>query len=279
MVELLGVSRSGFYDWRRRQASRPGPREQRREELAAAVVVAHQASDGVNGAPRITADLRAAGHQVTRKTVAAIMRSLHIQGISPRPWRVTTCPDQDADPHPDRVHRVFDVGRLDAVWISDITYLATGQGWLYLCVVRDACSRRVLGFAIEDHMRAELVTTALAMAVQVRGTRPNQVVFHADRGSQYTSREVTDFAADNDLLCSVGATGVCWDNAMAESFWATLKVEFYYRRPWPTKALAKHAVACWITEVYNARRRHSALGMVSPLEFELQTQREPHLAA
>lgn len=279
MAGLLGVSRSGYYDWRRRQAQPPGPRAQRREELRTAVVAAHQASDGVHGAPRIAADLRAAGHQVSRKTVAKLMTDLRIQGISPRPWKVTTQPDADAEPHPDLVNRVFDVGRLDAVWISDITYLATGEGWLYLTVVRDACSRRVLGWAMADHQRADLVTDALAMAIRERGELPGQVVFHADRGSQYTSREVVKFAADHGLACSVGATGVCWDNAMAESFWASLKVEFYYRRSWPTRALAKRAVADWLTETYNARRRHSALGMLTPLQFELQTHREPAQAA
>jgi transposase InsO family protein len=268
----VGVSRSGYYDWRRRLAAPPGPRAARREELTAAVLAAHEESEGVNGAPRITADLKAAGIAVNRKTVARLMADLQVQGVSPRPWKVTTIPDPDADRHPDRVNRVFDTGRLDAVWISDITYLATGQGWLYLAVVRDACSRRVLGWAIEDHQRAELVTTALAMAIDERGHLPGQVVFHADRGSQYTSREVVDFATDNGLVCSVGATGVCWDNAMAESFWATLKVEFYYRRSWPTKALARREVAEWISKVYNSRRRHSALGMLTPLQFELHTR-------
>ena len=269
MSELLEVSRSGYYDWRTRAASPPGPRAQRREELSAAVLAAHADSEGVNGAPRITADLRAAGHLVNRKTVASIMADLQIQGVSPRPWRVTTRPDEHADPHPDLVNRLFDRGRLDAVWISDITYLATGEGWLYLAVVRDACSRRVLGWAIEDHQRAELISAALQMAITLRGELPEQVIFHADRGSQYTSREVVDYATRNGLACSVGASGVCWDNAMAESFWATLKVEFYYRHNWPTKTLAKHAVANWITNVYNTRRRHSALGMLTPLQFEL----------
>ncbi len=279
MLELLEVSRSGFYDWRARQAVGPGPREQAREELAAAVVQAHQASDGVYGAPRITAELRAHGCLVTRKTVAKVMRGLNLQGISPRPWKLTTRPDRDAEPHPDLVNRVFDTGRLDAVWISDITYLATGQGWLYLCAVRDGCSRRVLGWAMADHMHASLVTEALAMAVDLRGTRPRDVIFHADRGSQYTSTEVAAFAAKHHLRCSVGATGVCWDNAMAESFWATLKVEFYYRHNWATREEATRGIHHWISKVYNTRRRHSALGMISPLEFEPQTQREPNLAA
>jgi putative transposase len=279
MTDLVGVSRSGYYDWRDRKDAPPSAQTRRREELAAAIVQAHDASDGVNGAPRITADLRADGHRVTRKTVAKIMRELRIQGISPRPWKVTTIPDQHKAKHPDLVNRTFDVGRVDAVWVSDITYLATGQGWLYLAVIRDACSRRVLGWAIEDHQRAELVTAALTMAVMLRGTRPTRVIFHADRGTQYTSDEVTDFADTNGLVCSVGATGVCWDNAMAESFWATLKIEFYYRRSWPTKTEAKHQVGRWITENYNTRRRHSALGMISPLQFELNNQREPALAA
>lgn len=278
MAELLGVSRSGFYDWRARRGAPPGPREQRREELAAAVVVAHRDSDGVYGAPRITAELREQGCQVSRKTIAKIMAGLGIQGVSPRPWKVTTRRDPAAAAHPDLVNRVFDVGELDRVWISDITYLATGEGWLYLAAVRDACSRRVIGWAIEDHMRAELVTAALQMAVETRGQRPQQVVFHADRGSQYTSAQVAIFAADNGLKPSMGATGICWDNAMAESFWASLKVEFYYRRAWPTRAQARHEVTRWITQTYNARRRHSALGMQTPLQFELH-KRGLNLAA
>lgn len=272
MVRLLGVSRSGFYGWRERAAGPPSPRAARHEELAAAVVAAHEASDGVNGAPRITADLRDAGWVVSRKTVARIMAAAGIQGVSPRPWKVTTRPDEHAEPHPDLVNRVFDTGRLDAVWISDITYLATSEGWLYLAVVRDACSRRVLGWAIEDHQRASLITSALRMATRSRGQLPEKVIFHADRGSQYTSREVVDYATDNGLVCSVGAAGVCWDNAMAESFWATLKVEYYYRHTWPTKAIAKHGVIDWISNVYNYRRRHSALGMLTPLQFELHNR-------
>jgi len=279
MLELLEVASSSYYDWRAAQAAPPSTRIAQREQRAAAIVQAHEDSDGVYGAPRITAELRAGGETVSRKTVAKLMRELRIQGISPRPWRVTTVVDKTAVQPPDLVNREFDTGELDRVWISDITYLATGQGWLYLAVVRDACSRRVLGWAIEDHLRAELVTAALSMAVMLRGRRPRQVIFHADRGTQYTSREVADFAEDHNLACSVGATGVCWDNAMAESFWASLKVEFYYRRTWPTTTEAKREVTRWISQTYNARRRHSALGMLTPLQFELRRTRQPVQAA
>jgi putative transposase len=279
MLGLLAIAKSTFYDWRAAAQRPPSQRDQRRAELAAAIVQAHDASDGVYGAPRIRADLHDAGYAVSRKTVAKIMRELRIQGISPRPWRVTTIPDDAAAPRPDLVGRVFDTAELDRVWVSDITYLHTGQGWLYLAVVRDGCSRRVLGWAIEDHLRAELVTAALDMAVQTRRHRADEVIFHADRGCQYTSREVTDYAAQHHLVCSVGATGVCWDNAMAESFWATFKVEHYYRRTWATKAQAKRAAITWITQVYNSRRRHSALGMQTPLQFELNKQRDPAQAA
>ncbi|MEU4392041.1 IS3 family transposase, partial [Kribbella sp. NPDC023855] len=143
------MSRSGYYAWRRRSTAGPGPRQTRREQLAARVAQAHAASDGVYGAPRITAELRAAQVMVTRKTVAKTMASLGLRGVSPRPFTITTRRDDHAPPRPDLVNRVFDTGTLDRVWISDITYLHTHQGWLYLAVVRDACSRRVLGWAID----------------------------------------------------------------------------------------------------------------------------------
>ncbi|MCW2527501.1 MAG: Integrase, catalytic region, partial [Pseudonocardiales bacterium] len=147
-----------------------------------------------------------------------------------------------------------------------------------LCAVRDGCSRRVIGWAMADHMRTELVTAALAMAVAFRGQRPPSVVFHADRGTQYTSSEMTDYAAAHGLACSVGRTGVCWDNAQQESYWSSLKTEFYDRRGWPTRAEAMTAVGDWIERVYNRRRRHSSLNMLSPVRFE-QLHRHPAQAA
>lgn len=269
MCALLEVSRSGFYKWRSNRGRGPTPAQQRRTELDARVAALHKASDGVYGAPRILADLRDDGETVSRKTVAASLRRQGLAGISPRTFApVTTIVDLDAPVPKDLVKRRFDVGALDRVWTSDITYLRTGEGWLYLCAVRDGCSRRVIGWAIDEHMRTDLVEAALAMAVAMRGELAEQVAFHADRGCQFTSAQLARFARHHNLARSVGRTGVCWDNAQQESFWATLKVEFYDRYLWPTRAAAKLAVGDWIERVYNRRRRHSSIGMIPPIEYE-----------
>ena len=273
MVDLLQVSRSGYYAWANRQAgSELGARAARRADLLVKIKVAHDASDGVNGAPRILADLREAGEVVSRKTVAKLMRESEIRGISPRPWRpVTTIADATAHTIPDLVQRRFDRGALNAVWTSDITYLATGQGWLYLCAVRDGCSRRVIGYAFADNLHTDLVESALRRAVTFRDRATGgtgQVIFHADRGCQYTSTQLAEVAAELDVRLSVGRTGVCWDNAQQESFWSTLKTEYYQRHQFGTRAQAITAVSSWIETVYNRRRRHSALGQISPVTFE-----------
>ena len=169
MARLLEVSRSGYYDWAARRVAGPTPAQQRREQLVEKIKKFHHASDDVYGSPRILADLREDGEVVSGKTVAKLMRRNGIIGISPRKWRpVTTVAGVDQAPCPDRVNRQFDTGVINAVWISDITYLDTDEGWLYLCAVRDGHSRRVLGWAVEDHMRADLVETALTRAVTLR---------------------------------------------------------------------------------------------------------------
>jgi transposase InsO family protein len=274
MARLLEVSRSGYYDWVRRQAAGPSPAEQRRADLTAKIIHHHGESDHTYGSPRILADLREAGEKVSGKTVAKLMRAAGIAGISPRGFvPVTTQAGPDPQPLPDLVDRRFDRGGLNRVWTSDITYLATGEGWLYLCAVRDGCSRRVVGWAVEDHLHTDLVETALRRAVVLRGALPGKVIFHADRGTQYTSQQLADACAELPVLQSVGRTGVCWDNAAAESFWSTVKTELYDRRYWPTKAEARLAVGAWIEERYNRTRRHSSIGMISPVRYEeLNTQ-------
>lgn len=269
MCELLEVSRSGYYRWRSNRDGGPTAAQRRRAGLDAKVAAFHAASDGVYGAPRILADLRAGGERVSRKTVAASLRRQGLAGICPRRFSpATTVVDLDAARPKDLVRRRFDTGVLNRVWTSDITYLRTGQGWLYLCAVRDGCSRRVIGWAIDEHLHTDLVTAALVMAVTMRGRLADEVVLHADRGCQYTSAQLARFASEHNLVRSVGRTAVCWDNAQHESFWATLKVEFYDRYLWPTRAAARLAVGDWIERVYNRRRRHSAIGMISPVAFE-----------
>ena len=220
MCRLLKVDRRRYYEWARRRAAGPTRAEQRRAELTGKIVEFHKASDGTYGAPRILHDLRDAGETVSAKTVAKCMRQAEIAGISPRTWHPpTTVPGPNPDPAPDLVKRKFDQGRRDVAWFSDITYLATGEGWAYLCTVRDGHTRRVLGRTVADHLRADLVEDALRQAVALRGHLPDKVIFHADRGCQYTSQQIADLAGELDLLRSMGRTGVCWDNAAAESFW------------------------------------------------------------
>jgi putative transposase len=181
MCELLEVARSGYYRWRANRDAGPTPSQQRRAELDAKVAKFHKASDGVYGAPRILADLRADGETVSRKTVASSLRRQGLAGISPRTFApATTVVDLDAAMPKDLVGRRFDTGVLNRVWTSDITYLRTGEGWLYLCAVRDGCSRRVIGWAIDEHMHTDLVQAALAMAVAMRGELADQVILHAD---------------------------------------------------------------------------------------------------
>jgi putative transposase len=279
MARLLQVSRSGYYSWLLRK---PSKRTLRRETIEQKVMWFHGDSDEVYGAPRILADLRADGEIISRKTVATTMRRLGLVGICPKRWKTTTVIDH-ADAYPvDAVKREWDTGALNQVWVGDITYLRTWEGWIYLATVIDAHSRRVIGWAIADHMRTDLIQDALMMALMLRGPRPAQVIFHSDRGTQYASAQITAFAAAHGITRSMGYTGICWDNAMAESFFATLKTEFYYRRVWPTKARAAREVGGWIEGRYNRRRRHSAIGQVTPMEFELQYSTQTadlHLAA
>ncbi len=267
MARLLEVSRSGYYAWLKRE---PSERAVRRERIEAKIAWFHGDSDEVSGSPRILADLREDGETISRKTVAKTMRKLGLRGICPKKWRTTTILDHaDAYP-PDATKRRWDTGALNAVWVGDISYLRTWQGWLYLATVIDAHSRRVIGWAIDEHMRTDLVEDALQMAITLRGELPANVVFHTDRGTQYASAQITTFAAENGITRSMGLTGICWDNAMAESFFATLKTEFYYRRVWPTQTGAKLAVGAWIEDRYNRRRRHSSIGQISPVAFEMR---------
>ncbi|MBC6762428.1 MAG: IS3 family transposase [Corynebacterium amycolatum] len=274
MARLLKVSRSGYYKWAHAQQKRLSGKDDRvafYDDVDRKIHQIWKDSDEVYGAPRITAELTERYRiSLNRKTVAKRMRMMGIEGISPRAFvPVTTIQAKRKSTLPDLVKRMFDTGELNRVWMSDITYLRTGEGWLYLCAVRDGHSRRVLGWAMDSVQDTSLVERALRMAHTLRGDVPDGLVFHADRGTQFTSEKLWEVCRNLGIAQSVGRTGVCFDNAMAESFWSTLKTEFYDRQRWPTRDAARKAVAYWIEVVYN--RRHSALGMVSPVDFENHT--------
>jgi putative transposase len=269
MARLLEVSTSGYYKRAKHSATTElTDRQQRKADLTVKIVDHHRDSGGVYGSPRITADLRASGEQISEKTVAKIMAEIGLAGISPRTFKVrTTVVDPAALFPADLVERRFDQGRPDAVWSSDITYMTCGEGDMYLCAVRDEHSKRVLGWSVADHMLTELVTDALAQAVAVRGGNVGGTIMHSDRGTQYTARAMVQACVDAGLSRSMGATGICWDNSGAESLWSTFKHEYYYRHTFTSKAELVAAVDKWM-HFYNTQRRHSAIGMLSPVAYE-----------
>jgi transposase InsO family protein len=256
MCALLGVSKSGFYDWLHRPLSTA---QRRRELLADKIAALFEAVGGIYGYRRIHAELVRAGEHVGPQLVRALMRQLDLVAVQPRPYRKTTDPDPYAPDIVDLVRRDFTADKPGSKVVGDITYLRTWQGWLYLATLIDCCTREVIGYAMAEHLRTELVLDALAMAVGNRRIEPDAIM-HADRGSQYTSAEYRKKLADLGLRHSVGRTGQCWDNALAESFFASLKNERVHHMVYPTRKTAKDDIARYIELFYNHRRIHSALG-------------------
>jgi putative transposase len=264
MCRVLAVSASGYWAWRGRAESE---RARTDRELAARIETAHTASRGTYGSPRIHADLRAAGTAVGRKRVARLMREQHLQGVSRRRAFRTTRADPAATPAPDLVGRRFAASAPDRLWVADITELPTAAGPLFLAAIVDAFSRACVGWSMADHLRSELVETALGMALARR--RPGSgLVHHSDHGSQYTSVAFGKRCADAGIVLSMGSVGDSYDNAMAESFFASLETELIDRTAWRSREAARRDVFDYLEAFYNPYRRHSALGYVSPLEFE-----------
>ena len=263
MCDLLGVSASGYYAWKQRQRSR---RAQSDEELLERIRSVHERSHGTYGAPRIRAELVLSGTPVGRKRVARLMREAGLQGASRRRWATTTVRDKKVRPAPDLVDRDFSAEGRDRLWVADITYIPTWVGFLYLAVVMDAWSRRVVGWSMAPHLRTALVLDALNMALEQR--RPEAVIHHSDQGTQYTSIGFGLRCGEAGVRPSMGSVGDCFDNAMCESFFATLECELLDRRRFKNQQEARMAVFEFLEGWYNLHRRHSALGYLSPAEFE-----------
>ena len=267
--EVADVSTSGFYDWRTREAAGPTEREIAEADLVALMREIFDAADGNYGVPRMHHELRQGGVVVNVKRVRRLMRLHGMAGRCIRRRVRTTFPGADGYTIPDLVGRAFTPGAPDVAWCQDITYIATGEGWLYLASVLDLGSRRLLGYSMAGHMRTELVLDALAMAIAARDGNVAGVIAHADRGSQYTSNDYLDFCGTHQLRASVGRVATCFDNAVAESFWASLKRECIQGRVFATRAEARRAIFRWINW-YNSTRQHSSLEHTAPIIWEQQ---------
>ena len=271
LCRLLGVSRSGSYAWRRRP---PSARARADRGLSQRIREIHEQSRGTYGTPRIRAELRDAGVACSRKRVARLLRLAGLQGCHRRKGPPSPRRTPGATPAPDLVRRDCAAPAPDRLWVADITYVPTWAGFLYLAVVLDAHSRRIVGWAMADHLRSELVIEALDMAVWRR--RPTQsVVHHSDQGSQYTSLAFGRRLREAGLVSSMGSRGDCFDNATAESFFATLECELLARRRFPTRSAARLALFDYIEGFYNTHRRHSALGYLSPAAYERRCAPQP----
>ena len=264
---LLEVSRAAYYEW---SAKEPSARELSDAELFEKITEIHKASRGTYGAPRITGKLKDRGICAGKKRVARLMALNGLVGRCRRRFKKTTISDPDAETKAiDLICREFGVGvrEIDTAWCGDITYLRTWEGWLYLATVIDFASRRVVGFAMAEHMRADLVCDALQMAIDLRRPEPG-LIFHSDRGSQYTSSAFRKLLEKNGIRQSLSRPRQCWDNAVAESWFSTLKEELIYRQSWPTRSLAQRAIFEFIEVFYNRQRLHSSLGNLTPVEYE-----------
>jgi transposase InsO family protein len=264
LCRALGVSKSGFYAWKRR---RPSKREQSDRKLMTSIVDIFERSMSTYGSPRVHAELREQGTRVGQKRVARLMRLRGLRALVPKRRKKRVPPGVELAPAGNVLDRAFDVAAPNRCWAADITYVWTWQGWLYLAVVIDLFSRRVVGWAAGDHMRTSLVLEALDMAIG-RRVPGDGLLHHSDRGSQYASDDYTRRLRRHGIECSMSRRGDCYDNAVVESFFGTMKSELVYRQSWPTRKTAKQAIGQYIETFYNPFRRHSYLGMKSPADFE-----------
>ena len=263
MCRVLGVSRSGYYAWLKRS---PSPRAVEDDRLKQRIETVHRQSRDTYGVPRIYFELKEDGERVSRKRIARLMRDLGLRGVCRRRFVTTTQRDESNRPAPDLVERDFTASGPNELWVADATYVPTWEGFLFLAVVVDVFSRRVVGWSMAHHLRTDLMIDALQMAVTQR--RPEDVIHHSDQGSQYTSIAFGNRCRNTGVQLSMGSVGDCYDNAMAESFFATLECELIDRTTFRTRKQAQLAIFDFIEAFYNRQRRHSSIGYVSPVIFE-----------
>lgn len=264
LCRVLGVTRSGFYAWQQRAPSEQALDDQK---LALEIAAIYKASGDTYGSPRIHAELHDKGLEVSRKRVARLMRELGIRSRRKRRFKATTDSAHKLPVADNVLDRKFEVDAPDVAWVTDITYVWTDEGWLYLAAILDLFSRRVVGHAMSERIDRALVLEALRDAVG-RRVPDAGLLHHSDRGSQYASNDYQNALTERGITCSMSRKGNCWDNAVAESFFATLKTECIYARRFATRAEAREAIFHFIEVFYNRHRRHSTLGYVSPMEFE-----------
>ena len=274
MCRMLGVSRSGYYGWKERS---PSKRSREDAALTEKVREIHERSRETYGSPRVHAELRALGTRCGRKRVARLMRKSGLRGCMRGRRRGTTRQSKRAASAEDLVKRKFAATKVDRVWVADITYVATREGFLYLAFILDVHSRRIVGWAMESHLRTELVLDALQMAVWRRKPAPG-LVHHSDQGVQYTALSFSERLREVGITPSMGRTGSALDNAMAESFVSTLKAELVSRMEFPSRQAAKSAIFEYLETFYNTRRLHSSLGYRSPADFEEDRMEEVRVA-
>jgi transposase InsO family protein len=264
MCRVLEVTRSGYYAWRRRPPSKHAEHD---AELRVVVTAAHDESDGIYGAPRVLESLQKSGLRTSRKRVARLMREQGLAGRKKRRFCVTTDSDHSQKIAPNVLQRRFNPAAPNTAWVADITYLPTHEGWLYLAIVLDLWSRRIVGWSMSESIDTELALSALRMAIDTR--RPALgLVHHSDRGTQYAATDYRHALDEKGLICSMSRRANCWDNAVAESFFGTLKVELLGDCTFRSRTEARQAVFKYIEGFYNSRRLHSSLGYCSPAEFE-----------
>jgi putative transposase len=275
MCAQLGLARQGYYRW---LAQGPCQRERSDAELTEQIRTIYDQLDGNPGVRRVWAELVVQGVRVARKRIWRLMRAAGLQGRHPKTWKRTTIAGQRPIDAPDLIGQDFTAELPNTRWCGDITYVQTIDGWAYTATVIDLHSRKVVGYAVADHLRTTLIVEALNAALCTR--RPaTGVIFHSDRGCQYTSREFADFCAENGVVRSMGRRATCYDNAVSESFFATYKKELIHTRPWNDVNEVRQQTFLWIESYYNRRRRHSTLNYLTPTEYELGFRKLTDLAA